>query len=369
MTDPTGGPDQGPTGRGLHALLEEAVSDVEPRLGLADIQARTAMQRPHRPWYRGALTAGIAVAATAATVAAVTVVTDRSPDQRSDAPPAASTTPAPTPTPSPSTGTDEPTAAPSQGSTPAPTASAALLPVYYVGDTPAGPRLYREFVTPTGAEVDSARLLQALRDAVMGTPADPDYVTPWPTGWSVEKAGIGTAGGRKVIEVDVEQGTGAPWPPDNAASDGRLALQQLVYTAQAVMQERLPVRFVGSDGLPLRTLLGVDVSQPMANDPEMQVLAPVWIIDPAEDAVVGPTFTVNGRGAFLEATVSWQLLRNGRVVEHGFTTADQGMTLSPYSFTVRDVPRGDYTLRVFEAGLSDGEGLGEQQDTKTVIVR
>ena len=365
MTDPTGDP----TGPGLHALLEDAVSDVEPRLGLDEIRARTVAQRPRRPWLRGAVTAGVAVAATAATVAAVTVVTDRSPEERTEVPPASSTSPDPTPTPSPSSGVAEPTATPSQGPTPAPTTSAGLLPVYYVGDTPAGPRLYREFVTPTGAEVDSARLLQALRDAVIGTPADPDYVTPWPTGWSVEKAGIGSAGGRKVIEIDVEQGTGASWPPDNAASDGRLALQQLVYTAQAEMQERLPVRFVGSDGLPLRSLLGVDVSQPMANDPEMQVLAPVWIIDPAEDAVVGPTFTVDGRGAFFEATVSWQLLRNGRVVEHGFTTADQGMTLSPYSFTVRDVPRGDYTLRVFEAGLSDGEGLGEQQDTKTVIVR
>ena len=109
------------------------------------------------------------------------------------------------------------------------------------------------------------------------------------------------------------------------------------------------------------------VSRGVGNEAEMQVQAPVWIIDPQEGATVGSTFTVDGRGAFFEANVSWQLLQGDRVVKHGFTTAAQGMTLSPYSFTVRDVPSGDYTIRVYDADMS-GEGHAEQQDTKDLTV-
>lgn len=368
MTDPA-------EGRDLRVLLEDAVADVEPRLGLADIEARTGLAPPRRPWFRGALAAGIAVAATAATVAAVTVVTDRSPEQRTDAPPAASTSPDPTP----SAGADEPTPAPSEGSTqgptPAPTTSAGLLPVYYVGDTPAGPRLYREFSTPTDVGSDqTSRLLRALEDAIGGFATDPDYRSGWPSAGqptgaevsmvSVERDGavvIGIGPGDDVPDVTTR-------PAGMSGSDAALALQQLVYTAQAVLQERVPVRFTDPNGNPLRTLLGVDVSQPVSNDPEMQVLAPVWIIDPAEDGIVGTTFIVKGVGTFFEATASWQLLRGDRVVLKGFTNTREGMTRSEFEFGIKGVDPGEYTLRVYDAAAS-GEGNGEQQDTKTIVVR
>ena len=78
-------------------------------------------------------------------------------------------------------------------------------------------------------------------------------------------------------------------------------------------------------------------------------------------------FTVNGRGAFFEANVNWELLQDGQVVDEGFTTAEEGMTLSPYSFEVTADP-GDYVLRVFEKDMSDGEGSGSPEDTKRITV-
>ncbi len=57
----------------IRALIEEAVSDVEPREALGSIHARTKVSSMNRrrSWFLGA---GAAVVATAATVAAVTVL-------------------------------------------------------------------------------------------------------------------------------------------------------------------------------------------------------------------------------------------------------------------------------------------------------
>ncbi len=93
----------------LRDLLTDAVSDVEPAYRLDTIKART-----HRPARRGWYAVGGAVLAAAAVVTAVNLGQDDG-RRRDNAPPATDA---------------EHTAA-----------------LYFVGDTPAGPRLYREFQT------------------------------------------------------------------------------------------------------------------------------------------------------------------------------------------------------------------------------
>jgi hypothetical protein len=364
-----------PTGPSLHTLLEDAVSDVEPRLGLAEIQARTRTRHRRHGWVWGAV-AG--VAATAATVAAVAVVADRSPEQRTEAPPATS----PTPTP----GTPQPTTTPTQEASASPDPTAAptaggLLPVYFVGDTPAGPRLFREFLTdPTGAAQDNltAGLLSALELSIRGEALDGDFRTGWPgggspDGFNVEGAGFGTGGATSDTQmISIALGSEADLgvrPQGMSADQAALALQQLVYTAQAVVGDRLPVQFTGTDGVPLERLLGIDVADGVKAADAMQVLAPVWIIDPQEGSTVGSAFVVKGIGTFFEATVSWQLLQGQHVVQKGFTNSREGMTRSEFEFGIKGVDPGEYTLRVYEADMSGGEGGGEPQDTKTVFVR
>ena len=56
------------------------------------------------------------------------------------------------------------------------------------------------------------------------------------------------------------------------------------------------------------------------------------------------------------------------MVKEGFATAQECCTLSPYSFVVLADP-GQYVLRVYAADVSDGEGPGEQEDTKRITVR
>jgi hypothetical protein len=212
----------------LRELLEEAVSDVEPRRGLDAIRTRTAASR-RRPWLIGA---AAAVIGSAAVVGAV-VGWGTGPDSR------------------------RPPAGPDHG-------LSRLLTVYYVGDTAAGPRLFPERHTRL---VGDAAVEAAVQEAVTGAAEDPDHRTPWPDGTSV--AGVRRVSG--VLTVDLS-GDVARRPSGMAALQATLAVQQVVWTAQAVVHRRLPVRFF-LEGRPTPRLLGVPTDHPVMAAPPGMVLA------------------------------------------------------------------------------------------------
>ena len=153
MTDPD---------RDIRALLDDAVSDVEPRRGLDEITARTTPAPRRRSWAWG--TAG-AVVATAAVIAAVTAVTGLpgSTPSRPD---------------------------PADGGVPDPTTSPWVVPVYYVGDTGAGPRLFREMHLGPPSRADD-KDASAVQQAVDGDAFDPDYRSDWPAGTHVDAVRAG----------------------------------------------------------------------------------------------------------------------------------------------------------------------------------
>ena len=245
--------------------------------------------------------------------------------------------------------------------TPTVTAAATrAAPVYYVGDTPFGPRLYREFHQ---VPADGTLAVLALEEALAGDPLDPDYRTPWPEG--VAASGVRTT--PDLITVDL---TG---PQSLAGAAGSfadpLAVQQLLYTAQGALQStnKVPVQLrYNGDVVP--SLAGVDVSEPLLPRPALKVQSTVWITAPQEGDTIAAGTPVTGRGAFPEANVSWQLLdEGGVVVDEGFTTAEECCRLAPYEF-ILDAPPGTYTLRVYAADLSGGEAPGEVEDTKTITI-
>ena len=367
----------------LHALLEDAVADVHPSPALDRIRARTKVtpMRRTRPWLFA--TVG-AVAATAVTIAAVSLLDGRSPQADPDPGRVAATTPSPsdpgdpdsgepTPTPSPSDGPTSPTAGPTAPAPPGGAAGPTALPVYVVADTPTGPRLFREFrPAPAGTgDTTGARLAAALQLSVAGTTADPEYRSDWleiGDGDHAVTAEDRTGGSGGIVVRFDDAADVAERPGDMAAGTARLAVQQLVYTAQAVVQQRVPVTFTDASGQPLSTLLG-EADTTVEAAPALEVQAPVWVISPQDGQEVGRTFAVEGRGAFFEANVSWQLLdTEGTVVKDGFTTARECCTLAPYAFEVT-APPGDYVLRVYSADVSGGEGPGEPEDTKRITVR
>lgn len=345
MTDHT------PQDRDLRHLLEDAVADVEPAPALDAIRNRTrardTLMNSSRPWIFGALGAAVA---TAATVVAVTVLTDSEP--------AGLTDPASTPTATPETGNEE-TASPPENEE----VTEETVPVYYVGQTPAGPRLFREFHR---AQVTDNDVLLAAVEEALAAANDPDYRSPW----ADLAATVSSTSDGEETTVDLSASTPLDERPAGLKADeARLAVQQLVYTATAALQSNAPVTFQ-IDGRPTDRLLGVDVAGGVRRGADLDTLAPVWVTSPQDGDEVGRSFSVEGQGAFFEANVSWQLLDDsGAVVQDGFATARECCTLSPYSFEVADVDPGDYTLRVYAADASGGEGPGEPEDTKRLTAR
>jgi hypothetical protein len=267
--------------------------------------------------------------------------------------------------------TDEtPSDTPSQGSvSPQPTATSTdagttdrAVPVYFVGDTPHGQRLFREFQQQQVCAGAECLMKASAESAVSGAPVDGDYTAPWPDGTGLEGA---TYNG-DVLTLDLT-GDLHDRPSGMSEDEAGLAVQQLIYSAQAGLGKgRVPVQLL-LDGKHTDTVLGVPASEPLAAGKPDDVQAPVQVDSPADGATVDGTFTVTGRAATFEANVVWELKRGDEVVKGGFTTARECCTLAPYSFEVT-APAGTYTLVVHDTDES-GEGRPVNEDTKQITVR
>jgi len=155
-------------------------------------------------------------------------------------------------------------------------------------------------------------------------------------------------------------------PSGMTEQEASLAIEQLIYTAQAATQTRSPVQFT-LNGQRTDAVLGVPTSEPLAQGQDFDVLAMMWIIEPAEGATLQSPFKVSGLANAFEANVQWELMQGNTVVDSGFTTARECCTMAPYSFRITASP-GDYTLVVHDSDPSDGEGFAPWQDTKNITV-
>jgi hypothetical protein len=329
----------------LRPLLEDAVSDVEPAGGLDAIRGRTHGRPGGRrhPWLVGA---AAAVAATAATIVAVNLAGDQSP----------TSSPLPGPAASASTGAAQTPASPAVSPP-----QLRSVPVYYVGQTTHGPRLYREF-HQVPADRDAAT--QAVGSAVGVAPEDPDYGSPW-SGTGTSADSVTHQGGTITVDLATDYPV-RERPGGMSADEASMAVEQVIYTAQAALQSRDPVQIL-VNGSHTDQVFGVPTAEPLAQGAESSTLAQVWIIDPAQGAEVASGFTVDGLAAAFEANVQWELKQGDTVVKKGFTTARECCTMAPYSFTVQ-APPGDYTLVVHDEDASGGEGPGPWQDTKDITI-
>ncbi len=277
-----------------------------------------------------------------------------------------STDPEPTATdPKPSKGTKtaepgEQTSAPAT-SEPSPTGTAATVPAYFVGETPQGPRLYREFRRVTGDPAMEAFALLAAGDA-----ADPDYPSFVP------------GGGPSAIEHDEAAGLIVVELPDDGwttPADGMdevragLAVQQIVYTLQGVAQSRDPVEFrLGGSAT---SIFGIDSAGGIAHGDPLETLALVNVTAPEEGQTVSGTFSANGVASSFEATVPWEIRQGDEVVERGFSTAEGWLgKLYPWQtdVDVSGLAPGDYQFVAMTDDPSDGEGGGPHEDSKTITV-
>ena len=335
----------------IKELLHEVTDAVEPSDRLDAIRARTAQggRRTGRGWWAAG---GVGLVA-ASVVTALALTTGGGPQGSEPGPAEESTA---------TTGTTETTA--TTATEPNPAASR-VVPVYFVGDTPSGPRLYREFQRGTGPM--SAETF-ALDAALHGDALDPDYRSPWPADASA---------GADVMSEDLIQVTVTgdlhDRPPGMSEADAQLAIEQLVRTAQGVFgQGRIPVQILLNDA---RTdqVLGVPTSEPLSAGSDLEVLAHVSISNPSEGQQVDNDrpFTVKGVGSSFEGNIVTRIQRweGTYVVDQIPAIAGTGEDrLFPFevTFDLTDVPPGDYVV-ISQTDDPSGAGMFDT-DTRRITV-
>jgi hypothetical protein len=348
----------------LGRLLNDAVSDIEPRSGIQAIRSRTSAKESAmtttRNWIFGAFGAAVATAAVNTGVV-VAGGNDNSADNGGPS----------TQLPSGEV-SNVPSEDPTDPATSEPPVSAQAVPVYYVGDTPSGPRLYREFHSVQTSDPLSA----AVNQAVSTAPDDPDYQMPWTDGVSATASYNGD-----VITVDLsasdKPGMGVHDPfPGMTDAQAQMAIQQVIFTAQAALGKGRPgVQFL-IDGSHTDQILGQPASEPLVNGPVLQTLSLVNLTTPAEGDTVSGTLEVSGVGNSFEANIVVRLQRyeGTYIALQEPITAEgwQGEKLFPFadSFDISNVEPGKYILMAMTDDPSGGaEGNGAFTDTKIITIK
>jgi hypothetical protein len=304
---------------------------------------------PHRP--RGAVMLGLSTAA-ASVVAAVLVVGG------SCGPPPTTPVPVGSPVKSPPATAGQ-TSAPTAST--APPAGSANLPVYYLGASPGGPKLYREFhELPDGDGSTAAQLKAAITEMLDGRTAyDPDYSSQWPASASVR--GVTVSG--SVATVDL---AGATVNGDDPAGN-RAALQQLIWTATG-FPGATGVKLL-FDGKPRATLwkVALPVAGVLSCGPAVDVLAHVWLIDPQQGATSGRSVTVKISGIVFEGSVNLRVLTPaGVVVQVRHVQLSVGAPAIGVATLTLQVKPGTYTIEVRELSLKDGSVVSADNHVFTV---
>jgi hypothetical protein len=218
------------------------------------------------------------------------------------------------------------------------------VPVYFSGVADGRSVLYREYLTTT-MPAAGGELAAALNLSLQGAAADPDYGTRWPAEARIRQ--VSHSG--DVASVDV---TGVP----PGAGDDPLAVQQLVYTATAVLAD------LGDPATAVRVSIdGVDVpgDQPVTRASTVDTLAPLWIISPQQGATVAGSFDVHLVGSVWEAAARLRVRdATGAVVSDDPVQLDVGAPARGEAHVPLTLPPGRYTLETYFASAQDGSERG-----------
>lgn len=330
----------------LAARLRDALSSEASMVQPSDDglqQIRNGISRTDRPWWHrpGVLAVAAAVVLGVAVGAGVAFLGGD--DDKDTVVAGASDSPTGSASESPEP-SDSPT---SESSTPIPVEGDVY--VYYVMDDGQSPRLYREQRPNPGMDPVTAALSTMLAEPAI----DPDYSSPWPSNTAIRDYSV--AGDTATVDLSRFVQVGA--------ESETAAVQQLVYTVTANDKAVKKVRLLVKGQPPASG--HSDWSQPVARAPMLDVQGLIWLLTPTEGATVSSPVQISGYGTAFEATVSWQVYRDGEMVDEGFTQGGANGEFGEFADTV-DLAPGTYELRAFESSAEDGRPL--HTDTKTFTV-
>ncbi|MDO5502884.1 MAG: Gmad2 immunoglobulin-like domain-containing protein [Actinomycetia bacterium] len=236
------------------------------------------------------------------------------------------------------------------------------MPVYYLGESPDGPRLFREFRTVPDVGDPVASAVSAMMSL---PPHDADYVTPW-----VDAGEVSVQRDGDVLTVDVPA---EAFGGSVGSQHSEVAIQQLVYTATAaasVAGEPASQVVVLIDGEPGDAWGHVMVGELMERAPQTDVLNWTWITSPAQGGTMDAgEVTISGYGASFEGnfviTVTGETDSGTSVEVSEPTTSTNGMGFGTWEFTV-DLEPGEYTVRAENS--SGRDDFEPDTDTKAFTV-
>ena len=141
-------------------------------------------------------------------------------------------------------------------------------------------------------------------------------------------------------------------------------MQELVYTVTANDTSVKKVRLLVNGKAPQSG--HNDWSKPVARAPMMDVQGWIWLLAPTEGATTSSPVAIKGYGTAFEATISWEVTKDGVKVAEGTTQGGSNGEFGEFSDTVELDP-GTYEMRAFEASAEDGSAI--HVDTKTFTVK
>jgi hypothetical protein len=330
------------------ALESSAVRvEVDPA-ALAKIRARTR----NRAWWHRIRGGAMPLAFTSATATAVAATVASVFLTMGSCTPPAGEVPGASPTaPPPVSESPQQSPAPQESASPsgAGTSQTASVPVYYLNDYRTKPMLYREFHRlPVGDGSKAARTRAAVTAMLDGRTAyDKDYHSSWPASAKVRNV---TVDGN-VVTVDLSGAAVNGYDPPSEQA----ALQQLIWTATAA-SDTDGLRLL-LDGKPVPKLWNLlNTSGTLRRAPAVDVVAPVWVIDPQEGAVAGKDgVTINVAGIVFEATMRVRIRdsANKIVYDHTFTLSAGPPAQGSGSVRTPALAPGRYTVEGFFISAAD----------------
>ena len=229
--------------------------------------------------------------------------------------------------------------------------------LYFVSDTPRGLKLFSE------AQVSSDYYdlnLQVISDLVSGkvTPLDPDYVNLWGGTNTVNSVSVeGSVATVDLGEISLDVG----------AEGEQRAIDQIVWTLTSLAAEVKSVAFT-VNGKQVESFAGhVDTTAQFARAIDYEVLNPIQISSLNDGAKLVAPFTVSGQACTFEANVVWKLLKDGKVLKEGFTTATSGCPdRGDWNISFENLEPGEYLIQAVEYSAEDGS-LFAKDDKKFIV--
>jgi hypothetical protein len=242
---------------------------------------------------------------------------------------------------------------------PTPTVTAPIKPpqmsqIFYVGDTPAGFRLFSENYQV--ADLSNSSLTKLVSDLLDGKaqPKDPDYTNLWGKGSSLISLKVGIPS----VTVDIHLGK-----PNWGSEVEMRAIDEILWTVSKFMPKITSMSLL-VDGKTVESLAGhVDATKAFLLGPTYDVLSPLQISSIYSGEKLKSPVLVQGEACTFEANVAWKLFKNQIMLKSGAVTAKEACpTRSLWSLDLGKLDPAKYQLLVQDFSAKDGSLIA--QDSK-----